>query len=469
VKIHPSDLTLEGLLLSGDGKGPLLRHLAGCPHCRSRLGPAQDRPASKTAFSEGSAGSPGGGILRLSTPASGDAASTVDYGPAIERSERKYLEHARVIHLERAEAPSLLADLLAHPQEKRKLLLANSSRFQTWGLYELLLDRSWESRGASRSQSEELVSLAIHLAPHLDGSFYRRQAIEDLQARAWSYLANLRRIATDLDGAEEAFRIAYTHLKQGTRESFERAIFLDLKASLRGTQRRSEEAKKLLHRAINIFLNQGDEHRAGKSLLSLSHILNHTGKTEEAIAVLQQSLRLLDPAQDERLLLFAWHNLIDYLTNLGRFIEAQGLYRKARPLYRKYNMDCEFGTRRLWLKGRIARGLGQRPEAEALLLAARERFVSEKIPYDAALVSLELAILYAEQERTAELKQLAAEMLPIFTSWNIHREALAALMFLKQAVDAERLTIQAATSIADFLRRAADDPVLTFEAPIPQQ
>jgi tetratricopeptide (TPR) repeat protein len=345
------------------------------------------------------------------------------------------------------------------------LLLANSSRLQTWGLFELLVERSWECRGSSRVQARELVGLAIHLAPHLDTSYYQREIIEDLQARAWSYMANLRRLASDLDGAEEAFQIAYAHLKSGTREPLERAIFLDLKASLRGAQQRSAEAQKLLHRAIDIFFHHGDQHRAGKSLVSLSLILSRAGEAEQAIAVLHRSLSLIDPAQDERLLLIAWHNLINYVATLGRFIEAQGLYRRARPLYQKYKDDCEFGTRRLWLKGRIARGLGQHLEAEALLIAARERFVAEEIPYDAAAVSLELVILYAEQKRTAEIKQLAAEIVPIFTAWQIHRQALAALMFLKQAVDSEQLTVQTAVGVAQFLRRAEIDPSLKFEAP----
>jgi len=49
------------------------------------------------------------------------------------------------------------------------------------------------------------------------------------------------------------------------------------------------------------------------------------------------------------------------------------------------------------------------------------RLLAEGIPYDTALVSLEIATLYAEQGRTAELKRLAAGMLPIFSSLHIHR------------------------------------------------
>ncbi|HVR07436.1 MAG TPA: tetratricopeptide repeat protein [Thermoanaerobaculia bacterium] len=358
-----------------------------------------------------------------------------------------------------------MADLLSHCQEKRKLLLTNSSRFQSWGLYELLLERSWEIRGVSRAQAEDLINLAIHLGPHLDASYYQRELIEDMQARAWCYKANLRRLASDFEMAESAFQMAYGHLKNGTREPLERAVYLDLKASLRGTQRRLEEAKKLLHRAIAIFLHQGDGHRAGKSMVSLSWIYGNAGELEHAVATLQRSLPMIDPSQDERLVLCAWHNLIDFLTCMGRFIEAQGVYRNARPLYRKYAEDAEYGSRRLWMKGRIARGLGQSLEAEELFLSARKRFLADGIPYDAAVVSLELAVLYAQQNRTGELKQLAAEMLSIFTSLHISREALAALLFLKQAIDAEQLTVQTATGIARFLVRAASDPDLKFEAP----
>jgi tetratricopeptide (TPR) repeat protein len=454
---------LEEALIKGN-QHPLLGHLAGCPYCQSRLGELPDNLSRRADFSGASPSAPGV-IVRLATPIC-CSSNPVDYGPAIERSERKYLEHASALHQERAEAPGLLTDLLAHRPEKRKLLLGNSSRFQTWGLYELLVDRSWKARAISRAEAEELARLAIHLGPHLDTSYYQREIIEDLQARAWSYVANLRRMASDFEGAEEAFQVAYSHLKQGTSEPLERAVFLDLKASLRGTQRRPDEARQLLRRAIAIFLHQGDDHRAGKSLLSLSLIHDNAGKPEDAIAVLQQSLRLIDPSQDERLLLCAWHNLIDYLTDLGRFIEAQGLYRKARPLYRKFAEDPEFGTRRLWVKGKIARGLGQLTEAETLFVAARARYLVDEIPYDAALVSMDLAILYADQDRTAELKQLATEVLTIFTSRHIHLQALAALTFLKQAVDAERLTGQMAAGIAKFLWRAAGDPSLKFEAPV---
>jgi tetratricopeptide (TPR) repeat protein len=473
VKIHPSDLLLEEVLLSPlDEQDLLMRHLSTCASCRFRLcrlstssRPEDMAPASEPRPSPTRATRrngltvqpPLGRVLRLP--------NSSDYSAVIQRSEQKYRERSRALQEERSGAAGLLDDLLAYEPQKRPLLLANSQRFQTWGLYELVLDRSWQVRGSNPKRSEELASLALAISARLDRSYYGSELIEDFRARAWSYIGNLRRIASDLEGSERAFETCYNHLKLGTREPLERAMFLDLKASLRRAQRRFEDAGRMLKRAITIFLRQGDQHRAGKSLFSLSVLHDTTGQPEQAIIVLQEALPLIDPGQDEHLLFGAWHNLIWYHTSVGRYIEAQGLYRKARAIYDKYEASG-YLNRRLWVKGRIERGLGQRESAEVLLLAARKGFLEADSAYEAAVVSMELATLYAEQERTAELKQLATEILPIFASRHIHREALAAVMFLKQAVEAERLSIDAVVRVADFLRSAQADPNLKFEVPL---
>ncbi len=142
-------------------------------------------------------------------------------------------------------------------------------------------------------------------------------------------------------------------------------------------------------------------------------------------------------------------------------MEAQYLYREARPLYRDFP-DAWAQNRRKWVRAKIARGLGQEKLAETLFLIARDGFVAEGVPYDTALVSLEIATLYAEQGRPADLRRLAEEMVPIFSSLQIHREALAALAFLKQAIEAENATVELVASVADYLRRAQHDPGLSF-------
>ncbi len=160
----------------------------------------------------------------------------------------------------------------------------------------------------------------------------------------------------------------------------------------------------------------------------------------------------------------AHHNLITALAEAGRFMEAQGLLIQARPLYDRFS-DPYTRNRRHWVAGRIAKGLGQIREAEARLQAAREGFLSEEVTYEAALVSLEIAALYAEQNRTSELQKIAAEMLLIFSSRQIHREALAALTFLQQAAMAEQANQELVRGVATFLKRLQSDPNLSFTQP----
>src|SRR5689334_21553830 len=78
-------------------------------------------------------------------------------------------------------------------------------------------------------------------------------------------------------------------------------------------------------------------------------------------------------------------------------------------------------------EGAIGFGLGRIDQAEASFQEVRKEFQDLGKVYDAALVSLDLAALSAQQGRTAELKWLAAEMVPIFESREIHREGLVAL------------------------------------------
>lgn len=445
MKIHPNDDALEEFLLSlADPHRALVRHLATCAYCRARVA-YLPRPVP----------------LRPDTPPGRDVIP--GYESALAESRRSLSEWGAGLEKERDDAPGLYVELLGQPAEAHDLLLRESPRFQTWGLYELLVERSLEVSLQDPSFGERLGLLALRLADRLDRERYGTERIADLRGRAWAFVGNACRLQFDLQGSEEAFRRAYLELKKGTRDGLERAIFLDLKASLRRDQRRFDESLRLLRRANDLFLSHGERHRAGRSLVKASTVQYHAGNPEEAISLLNKSLPLIDPEQEPRLLLCARHNLVDYMAGSGRFLEAQRLYRDARPLYRSFD-EPWVQNRRRWVRGKISKGLGQLQHAETRLLAARDGFVAEGVPYDTALVSLELALLYAEQGRTAELKRLAAEMVPIFASRHIHREALAALAFFRQAVEAETAGAELVGKIAAYLRRAEADPGLRFEA-----
>jgi hypothetical protein len=85
----------------------------------------------------------------------------------------------------------------------------------------------------------------------------------------------------------------------------------------------------------------------------------------------------------------------------------------------------------------------------------RDEFVARKIAYDAVLATLELAVFLAEQGRTAEVKELAAETAPIFKARRVERERLGALTLFRRAADEERLTAALARRLVREFKRAA--------------
>jgi tetratricopeptide (TPR) repeat protein len=440
VKKHPTDLHLESFFLDlGEEAQGLLLHLCDCGRCRRRLKQRTPRHPGETPGPE-------------------------PCPPPELAGNPRALAFAAELAQERIEAPELVVELLRKPMGERAGLLANEPRFRTWAVAELLAERSLATATRDSAGAEELGALALLLTTRLDAPFYGPEKIEDLRARAWSHIANARRVRSDLRGAEEAFSSAWGRLRRGTGDPLQKAILLDLEGSLLRDQRRLPDASDLFLKAEILFRTGGDLHRAGRSLVNLSTVHYFEGEVEEAIAVLTRAVPLIDTELEPRLSLCAQHNLAFYLAGIGRIPEARQAYQETRALYRDFP-EPWVQNRRKWVRARILRGMGKPDLAESLYLAARDGFLEEGIPYDTALLSLELATLYAERGRTAGLKRLASEMLPIFTGLQIHREALAALTFLKQAIEAEQAGLDLIEAVSEYLRRAQFRPELRFEIP----
>lgn len=446
MRFHPGDVVLEEFYLShGEEHQALLAHLVRCPKCTLRFQGVIDRPLE-------------GGVDDREEACDHAA----DYQEVLDQAETFFADRERALARERTVAPSLFVEMMKHSAEQQRLLIRNSHRFRTWGLCELLLERCAETVVQNPTGAEGLARLALEVAARLDSASYRKCLVQDLHARAWAYLGNARRVRSDLQGAEDAFLQACIHLKKGSRDLVDLGVVLDLKASLRRAQRRFDEALRLLRRAVAIYRRAGHVHRAGRSLVNMDTVHRYAGCPEKGISLLYQAIELIDADRDPRLELCARHNLIDDLADTGRCLEAQKLYRDTRSRYRNFP-DAVTQARRKWVKGKISLGLGRTAQAERLLLVARDGFIAEGMAYDAALVSLELANLYAREGRMADLKRLSQEMLPIFSSLQIHREALAALTFLRKALDAEQASLELVSRVARYLRRAEHDPGLRFE------
>ena len=388
-----------------------------------------------------------------------------DYAAAFAAAVESTAATRRALAAERAEAPELLREISVQPFYRQWILVTDNPRFRTWAFCELLLDACVEWGFRDPPRALQAARLVVETADRLDRERYGGQRVDDLRARAWATLGNTERILTDYRAAEKSFSKAERLIRSGTGDPLEKAHLLLLEASLRGHQQRFSEAFRLLRRVVRIARRCGDEHLCGKALITQGFFAGMAQEPELAIRLLQEGLPLVDAAAEPRLVLAARHNLIVGLTDSGRPREALALLAESRPLYEQAGDGFSL-IRMSWLEGRIALTLGDFATAEALLSQSRQRLVEQDQGYDAALLSLDLAQVYAQQGRGPEMRRLAEEMLPIFRSREIHREAVSALLVFQRAAAIEGVSLSLLQELRDYLQESRTAPGLRFRDPL---
>ncbi|HKG33487.1 MAG TPA: hypothetical protein VKB22_07135 [Gemmatimonadales bacterium] len=379
-----------------------------------------------------------------------------------EVGEIRLSDRARTLLLEHAGVPELLQHLEGLSPAERMARVRTDRELQSCPLCQHLIESSHDLVYAEMPRAEELSELAVAISQELDACRYGIGLVNDLKARALACLGEVLRNQGDLRAADGALAVAETLLVIGTGDVFEEARLFEIKALVRRDQCRIDEAHGLLDEVIAVYRQYRDFHLVGRAFVHKGSTHGAAGELESAVRWLRKGLGLLDPTRERRLELSARHNLMLYLQESGRDQEAWFLLKASRPEFLEHGGEL-LNLRLRWLEGRIQQTLGQLREAEQALTGARAGFLGQGAGFSAALVCLDLAGLYAAQNRTEEMRHLAEEMLPIFRSRDIHHEAIAALIVFQQAVRMEKLSSGLLDEIRSFLRRARTDPKLRFE------
>jgi tetratricopeptide (TPR) repeat protein len=357
-----------------------------------------------------------------------------------------------VVVLEGREAPDLWARLAERTYPEQLRAVEEDEDLHAWGLCQLLLKRSREAVFNDPGKAVELANLALRVVRHL-GEAYDSNWVRDLRARCFAYLGNARRVLGELRSADDAFVKAERCLALSSSGNPEVQVeILDLKSSLRRAQRRLDEALELADRALELYRELGDRHGVGKILLKKAKIVEQFGDLPKAIDLLQDAATEIDPASEPRLFTYARYNLLGCLVQADRVSEAEELLPEVKDFLRDSAQSIDL-IRLLWAEGLIHLGQGRLGPAEAAFREVQREFMARRMGYDAALVSLDLALLYAQENCTADLKRLAAELMPIFESRDVHREAIVALLMFQRACEEEKLTVDLVRKFAEYLRR----------------
>jgi tetratricopeptide (TPR) repeat protein len=437
-----SSLDQKGMIEAG-------RHLSSCAPCRSRL---RGEVAGGTAVLER--------LARKGWPAT----ETNDYEAIFERLQAKALERIERVEEERHLAPQLAAELASCPFAEQQQKVRGDRRFHNTALADLLLEQSSALHRKEPIYAEKTARLALEIADRIVPAEKSHALANDLRARAWAYVGNTRRILSDFEAADTAMAKAEAFLEEGSGDPLERARILDLKASLLREQRRFHQALTTIDLVISIYHRIRDTHREGRALVSKAMILGYAGEQEKGIPLFFRALDLIDQAREPHLVLAAMNNLLVDLTDLGRFTEARALLPEVKRRLEEVGVRSD-RTRVCWTEARLESALGHKVEAEAKLRGVRQEFIAAGVGYNAALASLDLAKIFLEQGRMAETRQLALEMHEIFSSRDVQRETLVALVFFQQAAEQENATVQLVEQVTQYLRRSRGNPGLCFEKP----
>lgn len=359
-------------------------------------------------------------------------------------------------------APDLLAELLALTPERQTLVARNSARFRTRAVCELLCEEACSACSSDAEMAVQLANVAALIASGLSRERYGRGVANDVEAHAWATLGHAQREAARHFEAEEAFRQAKELLREGSGDARVSGRVSHLEAILRHAQRRFDEALRLFHRATREFAAAGDEQRLGGARIDLARTLREIGDLEGAVRSVRSGLALIDARRHPRKVLAGKHNLTLYLQELGESDEAMQLIAELLPLHARFGGEVD-RLRLRWLEGKIAHLQGDLERAGGAFEEVREAFIERSMPYDAALVSLDLAAVHLQRERFSEVLRLTGEMVTIFRALRIDRETIAALYLLERAAAARQVSLGLLAELAAFLKRARSEPGLVFE------
>jgi tetratricopeptide (TPR) repeat protein len=442
---HPTRETLEGFLrssLPAHQVKTTLAHLLSCDRCKQDM-----EPLAAVMWN------PDAALQPVLSPEE-DAA----YEDSISAAFAFALGRERELGSEKEAAERKVAAILHNPghnPNRTEALLSLGS--PTWGLCEVLLDKSRELRQTDRPAMLRLSALACDVADRLDPAVYGREQRADLQARVWAELANAWRLSDDLSQAEAAMACARDLRLQGTGDPLLFARIADLRASLLSDQRRFAESFRMLDAALAVHERYGDPHEAGRLTIMKGLYKGYAGDPEEGLQLLARGLSLVDRERDDKLVFHALHNILLLRVELGDFEEAGRQLEQMRPLYAAEATWLDL-VKLSRIEGQIAAGLGRFDEAEALFMNTREELDRAGFGYEASLVSLNLAEVRLLQGKTAQVRRLVAELVMAFRVLGVEREAMVAVVLLRDAVEHDQVTLEVLRQVAGALWRLPGQP-----------
>ncbi len=262
-----------------------------------------------------------------------------------------------------------------------------------------------------------------------------------LQALALAWRANALRALGDVAEANRNFTQAWVDWKAGGEDECAEGEICSLEAVLRRSQRRFDEALQLLGRAISVAQDNGCDRLLAVAVLQRVSVIGYTGTPGATIGDIKLALRKLAALDEPYLTLVAYNHLVTSCALAGKPHEALAVLPRAQAL-------CEVLEEPVvrhqlqWSEGLARKELGELELSEALFQEARAGLIELDSMDNAALVSMDLAILSFHQGRTSEVSRFASEAIPVFEALRLPAEEWAAVELLREAIAGNEVPLE---------------------------
>lgn len=348
--------------------------------------------------------------------------------------------------IDRYRADLIWSELESCSWQERRELVRRRLRLTSPSFFHFLRGKSREVGRFDPREGIRVAQLSLDSLESMPMAQLSATQQAQLWAQGWCCLANAQHMAVDFDATEKSLAIAQEKLRGVEADPVIETELLCMKASLRRDQRVFGEASRLLDQAMALAQNATPELRS-HVLIRRATVNNEIGEHAASIKDLKEALHELRESPDGYLKCSAYQILAVCYEAAGFYREALELVPVARELCDTYAGPLQ-AVRLRWLEGRLARAQGQYDLAEQIFIEVHQSFLKTDDAYDSALACLDLAELYARQDRKVEMHSLSARLAPLFEALQLQREALAALKILRRGLEAQHLT----TSVIDELR-----------------
>ena len=343
----------------------------------------------------------------------------------------------------------LLAELDRLPAERQELKVRNATRYASLELSAAYVERSHEVRYRDTDEMLRYALLALAAAEAAAGVRAGPPTLlHDALARAWGQAGNAHRVRSEVAQAAAAFAKADAFRQIGSGDLTLAAELAGKTASFRTFQRDFAPAIKLYEREADLYRRSRDRRGEARALIGSAVARVLSGEPDKAIAPLQRCIPMLSGRPDDVDLLWAaTQNLVFCFVELEQPHHAYDLLALSEPQFAECT-DELVHLRVSWVKGKVERELGLYGAAQFRLEQVRDTYMRKDLTVEVAVVSLDLAEVYARQGLVAQLVGTVAETIPLFQSLGVGRELIAALLKLQEIARSQQAVVALLRDVA---------------------